>query len=71
MSQDFEESLGSLNARKVRYLIGGAHAERFIQALSDFFGGNFGPLNGGRASRHDVAARERGLVGGRHADRYS
>lgn len=64
MSQDFEELLGSLNARKVRYLIGGAHAlayharpratkdldvfiaptranaERFIQALSDFFGGS-------------------------------
>ncbi|HKY36754.1 MAG TPA: hypothetical protein VJN18_12480 [Polyangiaceae bacterium] len=63
MSQDFEELLGWLNARKVRYLIGGAHAlayharpratkdldlfvaptranaERFIEALSDFFGG--------------------------------
>ncbi len=26
MSQDFEELLESLNARKVRYLIGGAHA---------------------------------------------
>ena len=63
MSQDFEELLASLNARKVRYLIGGAHAlafharpratkdldlfiaptranaERFIRALSDFFGG--------------------------------
>ena len=26
MSQDFEELLASLNARKVRYLIGGAHA---------------------------------------------
>lgn len=63
MSQDFEELLESLNARKVRYLIGGAHAlafharpratkdldlfvapthanaERFIKALSDFFGG--------------------------------
>ena len=63
MSQDFEELLESLNARKVRYLIGGAHAlafharpratkdldlfvaptranaERFIDALSDFFGG--------------------------------
>jgi hypothetical protein len=63
VSQDFEELLGSLNARKVRYLIGGAHAlayharpratkdldlfvaptranaERFIKALSDFFGG--------------------------------
>lgn len=63
MSQDFEELLGSLNARKVRYLIGGAHAlafharpratkyldlfvaptranaERFVNALSDFFGG--------------------------------
>jgi hypothetical protein len=63
VSQDFEELLASLNARKVRYLIGGAHAlalharpratkdldlfiaptransERFIRALSDFFGG--------------------------------
>jgi hypothetical protein len=63
VSQDFEELLESLNARKVRYLIGGAHAlafharpratkdlelvvaptranaERFIKALSDFFGG--------------------------------
>lgn len=63
MSQDFEELLESLNARKVRYLIGGAHAlafharpratkdldlfvaptranaERFVKALSDFFGG--------------------------------
>jgi hypothetical protein len=63
VSQDFEELLESLNARKVRYLIGGAHAlafharpratkdldlfiaptranaERFIRALSDFFGG--------------------------------
>ena len=63
MSQDFEELLESLNARKVRYLIGGAHAlafharpratkdldlfvaptranaERFVRALSDFFGG--------------------------------
>ena len=26
MSQDFEELLASLNSRKVRYLIGGAHA---------------------------------------------
>jgi hypothetical protein len=63
VSQDFEELLESLNARKVRYLIGGAHAlafharpratkdldlfvaptranaERFVKALSDFFGG--------------------------------
>lgn len=63
MSQDFEELLESLNAKKVRYLIGGAHAlafharpratkdldlfvaptrtnaERFIKALSEFFGG--------------------------------
>ncbi len=29
MSQDFEELLASLNARKVRYLIGGAHALAF------------------------------------------
>ncbi len=29
MSQDFEELLESLNARKVRYLIGGAHALAF------------------------------------------
>ena len=29
MSQDFEELLASLNARRVRYLIGGAHALAF------------------------------------------
>lgn len=29
MSQDFEELLESLNARKVRYLVGGAHALAF------------------------------------------
>lgn len=29
MSQDFEELLASLNSRKVRYLIGGAHALAF------------------------------------------
>lgn len=64
MSRDFEELLESLNARRVRYLIGGAHAlalyarpratkdldlfvaptrpnaRRFIQALTDFFGGS-------------------------------
>ena len=64
MSQDFEELLESLNSRRVRYLIGGAHAlalharpratkdldlfvaptranaDRFIRALTDFFGGS-------------------------------
>jgi hypothetical protein len=64
VSQDFEELLESLNASRVRYLIGGAHAlalharpratkdldlfvaptranaERFIKALSNFFGGS-------------------------------